>query len=383
MNKEPIYLDYAAATPLDTQVFKVMEPYFVRYFYNPSANYQPSRQVHQAIEVARSNVAEILGSRPAELVFTSGATESNNLAIKGVHDAFPKGEIITSAIEHESLQVPAEKAGAKQVSVDKYGIINLQELASKINGKTVLLSVMLVNNEIGSVQPLREIAVLVNIERKKRLKAGDKMPIYLHTDATQAANFFDLHVSRLGVDLMSLNSGKIYGPKQTGLLYVRAGVVIAPQILGGGQEFGQRSGTQNAAGIIGFSKALQIAQQMRAEEVSRLKQLQSEFEEGLERINSTIFINGGRNRTPHIVSATFPGQDNERLMIELDERGIVAAVGSACSASSEEASHVLKAIGLSDDDARSTLRFSMGRQTTKKHIQRTLQVLANLIEPSR
>ncbi|MBX4199666.1 cysteine desulfurase [Candidatus Saccharibacteria bacterium] len=383
MKKEQIYLDHAAATPLDKQVFQVMEPFFSRYFYNPSASTQSSRRVHQAIEVARSNVANILGSRPAELIFTSGATESNNLVVKGIREAFPKGEILISAIEHESVQVPAEKAGAKKIPVNGKGVIDLSALASMISKKTVLASVMLVNNEIGSVQPLREIATLVELERKRRLKSGDKTPIYLHTDATQAANFFDLHVSRLSVDMMSLNGGKIYGPKQTGLLYVRTGVNLAPQILGGGQEFGQRSGTQNAAGIVGFAKAFELAQQMRAEQVKKLKQLQAEFEEGLERISPHIFINGGKQRAPHIVSASFPGQDNERLMIELDERGIIVAVGSACSASSEEPSHVLQAIGLSDDDARSTLRFSMGRQTTKKQIQKTLRILEDVIKPSR
>lgn len=383
MNKELIYLDYAAATPLDKEVLKLMEPFFSRYFYNPSATNESSRRVHQAIEVARSNVANILGSRPAEIIFTSGATESNNLAVKGIHEAFPKGRILISAIEHESLQAPAEKAGADKIPVNEQGIIDLKVLASKINSSTVLISVMLVNNEIGSVQPLREVAALIEAERKKRHKKGDKTPIYLHTDATQAVNFFDLHVSRLGVDLMSLNGGKIYGPKQTGLLYVRAGVSLAPQILGGGQEFGQRSGTQNAAGIIGFAKALELAHKIRAEQAKRLRQLQQEFEEGLGKISPDILINGGKNRAPHIISATFAGCDNERLMMELDERGVVVAVGSACSASSEEPSGVLKAIGLSDEAARSTLRFSLGRQTTKKQITKTLKILNDLVKSSR
>lgn len=371
-----IYLDYAAATPMDPAVAKVMEPYLSQQFHNPSATYLAGRSARAALEKSRAAVARIFGVRPAEIVFTAGATEANNLAVTGVAKRFPKTEILASSIEHDSVLVPARELNAKMLPVSKHGIIDLENLRKKISNKTVLVSVMLVNNELGSIQPIRQISELIKAERLKRAANNNKLPIYLHTDATQAANWLDLHVSRLGADLMSINGGKIYGPKQTGVLFVKAGVGLVPLIMGGGQEFGVRSGTENVAGCVGLSKALEISQLCRVEEAKRVSELRELFITGLQKSLPQVVINGSpKTSAPHIVSATFPGADNERLMMELDEAGVQAAVGSACSASSDEPSHVLRAIGLDEATAQSTLRFSFGRATTKANISKTVSLL--------
>ena len=380
MANKNIYLDYAAATPMDKRVLLAMEPYFSTEFYNPSATYLVARAVGVDIEQARAKIAGLLGSRPGEIIFTSGATEANNLAIRGVAEAHPDGQILVSAIEHASVLAPAEHLKAKQIPVSTKGIVDLGWLGKNISAKTMLVSVMLVNNELGSVQPLHEIAELIKTERKSRQSSRNKLPIYLHTDAAQAANFFDLHVSRLGVDLMSVNGGKLYGPKQTGFLYVRAGTSLTAQIMGGGQEFGKRSGTENVAGIMALAEAFAIAQKTKALEVVRTKQLLGQMSRGLEKIFPAVQINGSaKHRAPHILSASFEGFDNERLMIELDERGIQVAVGSACSASDDEPSHVLSAIGLPESAAQATLRFSFGRQTSPSDIEKTLSTLQTLV----
>lgn len=374
-----IYLDYAAATPMDSGVRRAMEPYFTDEFYNPSATYLAGRAAQNNMEKIRHDVSAALGARPAEIVFTAGATEANNLAIQGVMRRFPEGEVLVSAIEHESVLAPARLFKHKEIPVDHKGIIDLARLAKMIGPKTVLVSVMLVNNELGTIQPIGEIAKILNKLSISRKTGGNQRPLYLHTDTAQAANFLDLHISRLGADLMSLNGGKIYGPKQSGILYVKVGVRLAPLVLGGGQEFGLRSGTENLAAAAGFAEALRLAQQQRQAETKRLSRLRNFFESELQKNLPRVIINGARlRRAPHLISATFPGLDNERLMMELDERGIQCAVGSACSAGRGEASHVLAAIGLSGAAARSTLRFSLGRLTTKTDITTTLNALAEL-----
>lgn len=241
-----------------------------------------------------------------------------------------------------------------------------------INKKTVLVSIGLVNNEIGTVQPLRQMSVLLEQNRKKR---KNSLPLYFHSDAAQAPCYQDFHVSRVGIDLMSLNGGKIYGPKQTGALYVKAGVGLKPLILGGGQEMNLRSGTENVANCVGLAAALKKAVELRKTESDHADSLRRLFIEGLAQIPSSAVNSPAKNCSPHIINVRFNGMDNERLMMELDEAGIQVAVGSACSASSNEPSHVLKAIGLTDGEARSSLRFSFGRQTTKADIMASLKQL--------
>jgi cysteine desulfurase len=379
-----IYLDYAAATPLDPEVLKTMKPYFTDQFYNPSATYLAARAVRNDLESARRQIVGLLGARPAEVIFTAGATEANNLAIQGIMRRFPDSEVLVSAIEHQSVLEPARLFKNKEIPVDPSGLIILNKLSNLINDKTVLVSIMLVNNELGTIQPLREISQILEKIRNQRRAKGNNLPLYLHTDAAQAGNHLDLHVSRLGVDLMSLNGGKIYGPKQSGVLYFKTGINLQPLIVGGGQEFGLRSGTENVAFAAGLAKALEIAQQKRPIESKRLLELRQSFESQLRRLLPEAVVNGSKNhRAPHVLSVTLPGIDNERLMMELDERGIQCAVGSACSASREEASHVLAAIGLSQDAARSTLRFSFGRFTRQSDLEKTLKQLVLLTAHNR
>lgn len=374
-----IYLDYAAATPLDPAVEAAMKPYWRQKFYNPSATYLAGRGIAADIAQARASVARQLGAKPSEIIFTAGGTESDNLAINGVMQRFPNAKLLVSAIEHEAVLQAAESYAHEIIPVTDKGFVDTKSLAQRIDDTTVLISVMYANNEIGTIQPLRQVADTIKQVLTDRRQRGNPLPLLLHADASQAANYLDLHVSRLGVDLMSLNGGKIYGPKQTGALYVKAGLNLAPQIKGGGQERGLRSGTENVAGIIGFAKALEIAQILRPTELKRLQQLQTNFIKQLQASIPSVAINGGNQRLPNNVHVTIPGTDNERVMMQLDEQGIVCAVGSACSASNEEPSHVLKAIGLTDAAAQASLRFSMGRKTTQKELVTTVRALQTIV----
>ena len=375
-----IYLDYAAATPLDPQVLSAMQPFLTTEFYNPSANYSAGRLVRAALDAARRQVAEVLGARPSEIVFTAGGTEANNLAIHGVMRQYPAANIVTSALEHSATLKPAADYPTKIVAAQADGVMSPAAVAAAIDDETVLVSIMYANNEIGTVQPLRAIAQLVAAARKQRLKAGNQLPLLLHTDACQAPNYLDMHAARLGIDLMSLNGSKVYGPKQSGALFIKAGVVLQPLIQGGGQERGLRSGTENIAGAVGFASALQLAQQQKTTESNRLQALQKTFIEQLEIGLPTVQINGSRrHRLPNNVHLTIPGIDNERLLMQLDEQGIMAAAGSACSASSQTASTVLAALGLSEAAARSSIRFSFGRQTTAAQLEQVVKVLTELL----
>lgn len=377
MSIQTIYLDYAAATPMDPKVLKAMEPYFSDKFFNPSATYLAAKDVNKDIQNARGTVARQLGARPSEIIFTAGGTEANNLAIHGIMQKYPGKNVVLSVIEHESVLMPAESYEHKLAPVLADGVIDLPKLTKLIDDDTVLVSVMYANNEIGTIQPIHEISKIIENIKDRRQKNGNKTPLFFHTDACQAAAYLDLHVSRLGADLMTINGGKIYGPKQSGALFVKTGTTLQPQILGGGQEWGVRSGTENVAGIIGLGIALDLVQTRRHAEVKRLQALQQHFFGLIQQHVPEAVINGtGKNRLPNNVHLTFPGQDNERLMMELDERGIICAVGSACSASSEEPSHVLKAIGLSDAQAQASLRFTMGHSTTISDIEKTVATLA-------
>lgn len=374
-----IYLDHAAATPLDDEVLQTMQPFFAAQFYNPSANYMAAQQVRSRLEQARADVASVLGARASEIIFTAGGTESDNLAIAGIMAQYPEANVVVSAVEHDAVLEPARLFDCRVAAVDPHGVIDIDGLVSKLNDTTVLVSIMYANNEVGSIQPIRQIAQRIQRIRDDRRRAGNTLPLYLHTDACQAANYLDLHVARLGVDLMTLNGGKIYGPKQSGALYVSHTVELAPLIRGGGQERGLRSGTENVAGAIGFAAALVKAQAERRLESERLSKLQKAAFDLIETKLPSAVINGSRkHRLSNNIHLTLPGHDNERLLVELDERGILAAAGSACSASDEEPSHVLRAMGLSDAEARSSLRFTMGRETTQADLERLVAVLADI-----
>ena len=379
---QTIYLDYAAATPIDPKVIAAMQPYYSDKFYNPSATYNAARQVSKDLDAARAKVAHWLGSKSSEVIFTAGGSEANNLAIHGIMRQHPDANIVISSIEHESVLAAAHRYDCREVAVKPDGTIDLVDLEKKIDENTVLVSVMYANNEIGTIQPLRDVYEIIFKKRSDRSSQITNpqsliLPLYFHADACQSANYLDLNVARLGVDLFTLNGGKIYGPKQSGALFVKGGTKLQPLIDGGSQERGLRSGTENVAGAIGFSVALDLAQNMRHAETERIRTVQQEFLKLIGQEIPTAIINGSlKRRLPNNVHATLPGKDNERLLIQLDEAGVQAAAGSACSASSEEPSHVLKSIGLRDIEAQASIRFTLGRQTTIEMIRRTVELLS-------
>ena len=359
-----VYLDYAAATPLDKRVLEAMHPYLTADFYNPSALYHPARRVKQALEAARAQVAQVLGAKPPEIIFTAGATESINLALRGLPGA--NGEIVTSAVEHEAVVAAAKASGHKVVvcPVEPSGLIDLSQLEKLLNQNTVALSIGYANSETGTIQPLAKIAKMIKTAVK-----GFGHPIYFHSDATQAANYLDLHVNRLGVDLLTLNGAKIYGPKQTGCLYIKSGVALQPLIYGGGQENGLRSGTENVAGIIGFAKALELASQLRAKETGRQQQLRDYFWHALNPQLSGVQLNGDRaQRLPNNLNISIKKVNGETLVHYLDQKGVMVATGAACSANKDTPSPVLAAMGLGPDQIDSSLRITLGRPTTKSQV---------------
>lgn len=374
-----IYLDNAAATPIDSRVLAAMMPYFSDEFYNPSAAYLAARQVRADVEEARHTLAKTIGARSAEIILTAGATESINLALGGVD-----GRIVTTAIEHSAVLETARARGGRILPVDVGGRINLDELRRVLTDDVVIVSVGYVNSETGIVQNIRQIAEAVRAVRAEREQRGVGTPLYLHTDASQAAGLFDLNVSRLGVDLMTLNAGKCYGPKQVGLLYIRAGVQLKPLIRGGGQEMGLRSGTENVTGIIGFAKALELAEKLRGSEVKRLSGLRNMLKQYLVEHLPDVKINeSSKANSPAILNMSVAGVDGERVVFALDERGVQAATGSACAANKGLRSHVLTALGLDDASVDGSLRISMGRFTTADDIEAAGKVIVDVINEQR
>ena len=377
-----VYLDYAAATPLSKKALQAMMPYLTTDFYNPSALYWEATKLNREKEQFRAKVASVLGAKPVEVIFLSGGSEANNLAIKGLMDAHPGSNITTSAIEHKSVLVPARQYQHKILQVDAKGRININSLLSLIDDSTVLISIILASNEVGVIQPLAKVREIINQVREERLKQGNQLPLYLHTDASQAGNYLSLAVTRLGVDLMTVNGGKIYGPKQSGILYVKSGIKLNAQITGGGQELGSRAGTESLANIAGFSVALDEAQQKRANQFKKAKKLQLSLINQLKQ-NPKITFNGDyKTRLPNNVNITISGVDGERLVMELDNLGFMVATGTACTASDDEPSYVLQAMGISKQDAASSLRITIGRQTTEDEISEFARTLLNLIETS-
>lgn len=379
MNKS-IYLDYAAATPLDPRVFKVMQPYFTEHFYNPSALYLASRSVKAALNEARTQVAKLLTARPAEIIFTAGGTEANNICIRGVMEQYPGKRVLISTIEHESVRETAGEYACGEIGVDKNGLLDSVDLVSQLDDDVVLISVILASNEIGTIQDLRSISEIIANTKKDRRTRGVKTPLYFHTDATQAAAYLNLSPKIYGVDFMTINGGKIYGPKQSGILYVCSGSTLKPIITGGGQEKNLRSGTENVAACIGFAMALNIAQKSTKSESERLTNLRDWLRMELEKLSKGIVFHGHKvKRLPNHLSFAIPGKDNERLVMELDELGFMVATGSACSAAKTEASHALQAMGVNKELAQSTLRLTLGRQTTKAEINSFIKTLTSLL----
>lgn len=378
----PIYLDYAAATPIDEAAKAAVQPFFSNKFYNPSAVYQAARDVRKALESARGMVADVLGCKDQEVIFTAGGSEANNLAVAGIMQQYPGANIVVSSIEHESVLEPANQFQRRVAPVSSKGIIDLTELEKNIDENTVLVSVMYANNEVGTIQPIKEISAIIQKKRLLRSAHSSRpLPLYLHTDACQAANYLDLQVARLGVDLMTLNGGKIYAPKQSGVLYVRSGIDLEPLIRGGGQENSLRSGTENTGSQIAFATMLHKVQSDRKSEAYRLEQIKENIIATLSQNNKSISLNGStQKRLPNNINILIPNTDGERLLMELDTVGVMVATGSACSASNDQPSHVLLAMGLSAKEASASLRITLGRQTTDADAATAVKKILQTVE---
>jgi cysteine desulfurase len=365
-----IYLDYAAATPVDSRVIDAMQPFWADAFYNPSSSYLAAKAVRERLDDARAQVAHWLGAKPREVIFTAGATESINLAIHGVMRAYPNGHIVTSSIEHDAVLAAAKAYSYTLAPVLPDGTVDIVALKKIITDQTVLVSVAIANNEIGTIQPLREVALAVAEIRRLRQLKNNELPLYLHTDASQGACYLDIHASRLRVDLLTLNGGKMYGPKQSGVLFVKTGTHLQPLVVGGGQEFGLRSGTENVAASIGLATALDIAQSERKEAIVKTAALRDELQREIVAAFPEVVVNGSKKRRlPNNLHLSWPGLDGERLLMLLDERGIMASTGSACAANKGTASHVLIACGLDEPAIQGSLRLTIGRNTTPEEIK--------------
>jgi cysteine desulfurase len=366
-----IYLDHAAATPLSSEVLAAMQPYFSDAFYNPSSPYAPAVTVRHEYEAAKARLAACIGAKPAELVMTAGATESINLAIRGVG-----GHVVTSATEHESVLAAARRGEHTIVGVTSKGRVEPEAIRRALRPDTQLVSIALANGEIGTIQPLNEIAAVIREERAKRQESGSKVPLHLHSDASQGAGLLDIHVARLGVDLLTVNAGKIYGPKQVGLLWADRSLQLHPQIVGGGQERGLRSGTENVAGVIGFAAALDIAERRRKAESERLGRLRDKLEAQLvDALPQSVISGDSHRRLPSHLHISFPGIDGERLVFALESKGILVSTGSACAANRGTRSHVLTAIGLPPEVADGSLRLSLGRLSEESTMERAGSII--------
>lgn len=369
-----IYLDYAATTPLDPRVLKAMKPYLSEKFGNPSSIHQYGQATRKAIDEAREICKRLIGAFSIhEVIFTGSGTESCNTAIFGAAFAGKKKHIVVSAIEHPAVLEPArylrDNFGFKltEVKPSEEGVLSAEDIAAAITDDTCLVSVMYVNNEIGTIQPIKKIA-----------KICRERGVIFHTDACQAPGYLDINVEHLGVDLMTLNGSKVYGPKGVGLLYVRQGIKITPHIFGGGQEFRMRGGTENPALIYGFAKALELTLKDSQKEAAREEKLRDKLLNELLKLD--LKINGSmEKRLPNNINLQVSGISGESLVMRLDMEGLAASSGSACSSGKTEPSHILLALGQSQTQALESLRLTLGRQTTDSEIKAALKILKQVI----
>ena len=370
-----IYLDHAAATPVDKKALLSMVPYFADQFFNPSSPYLPANHVRDHYEYAKGQIAHTIGAKGADLVITSGATEATNLAFTAATVAMEHAvapEILILATEHASVRAAAITTGAKvvEIKVGRTGLIDLNDFRRKLTGNTVFVSVALVNNELGTIQPLAEIAEIIRAERARRLSAQDVTPLYFHSDASQALNCLDVNVARLGVDLLTISSAKIGGPKGVGALYVGHGIKLKPLIAGGGQEAGLRSGTENVPGVIGFAAAAVSAKEHTNGNRKKYENLAGILRAELEKaVVSPLFLHDKKHHLASFVPVSFPGIDAERLIYKLEEQEVYLATGAACAANKGTKSHVLTAAGLSDAEIAGSLRITLGPLNTEDDMQ--------------
>ncbi|MFH1990470.1 MAG: cysteine desulfurase family protein [Patescibacteria group bacterium] len=388
-----IYLDHAATTPVDKEVLKAMMPYFSEKFGNASSVHSFGQEAIAAVDQAREKIAKYFNCGFAEIIFTGSATEANNLAIKGLALSLPnyaiaensndynKFHIISTKIEHESVLESLkelEKAGHEvtYLPVDKEGLIKISDIEKAIKDTTILISIIYANNEIGTIQPIKEIGKLLEKINKKRLE-NKLSKIYFHTDAVQALNYLECRPDWLKVDLLTFSGHKIYGPKGIGGLYVRKGISLLPVISGGGQEFGLRSGTENISSIVGLAKAVELALENKEKNYKKIFNLRNQLLKDIIKDNKiAVNINSPRgNCLPSILNIRFSGINNETLIIALDQAGVAVSAGSACSSRALAASHVLTALGLTQKQAKESIRISIGKNTTKQEIKKAIRII--------
>ena len=372
-----IYLDYAAATPLSEKAKRAMLPYFDERFFNPSAAYLPATETRREYEQAKADIAHVIGAKAADLVMTSGATEANSLVFASISD---DAEVLISAIEHPSILENAKQKNYQTITVDEFGRINLDDLRAKITPKTQLVSICLASSELGTIQPLSDIARIIADERTRRAFAGEKTPIYFHSDASQGLGLMEVKVSRLGVDLLTINAAKVYGPKGIGALYVGHNVRLKPQSHGGGQELGLRSGTENVPATIAFAAAILDAEKHLYGERKRLADLRTKFKKLLaEKVEGVEFLGKEKTQLSNFMPISIPGLDAERLIFALEEYEVYVSTGAACAASKGEKSPTLKAIGLNDAQIAGSLRITLGRPTGEEDVEKAAEAIAQVI----
>jgi cysteine desulfurase len=378
-----VYLDNSATTPVDPRVVEAMLPYLTEKYGNASSVHHFGQEARGAVDRARREVAALVGARPNEIVFLSGGTEANNLAIRGVAEAFEERgrHLITSQIEHSSVRGicdALEKRGWEVTRLPVYedGIVRPKDVRSALRPDTVLISLMLANNEIGTIQPIGEIGALVREER-----ARGNRHLWLHTDAVQAAGRMPVDVEELGCDLLSMSAHKLYAPKGVGALFVRRGVRLVTQNVGGHQERERRAGTESVAGIVAFGAAARYALEELGERTAHLRRLRDHFEAGIEARVEGIVFNGDREkRLPHLSNLSFRFIEGEGLLINLDLQGVAVSTGSACSSGSLEPSPVIRALGRDDELSRGSIRFSFGKDNTMEDVEYVLEVLPRAVE---
>jgi cysteine desulfurase len=373
-----IYLDNAASTQIHEDVLNSMLPFLKEQYGNPSSIHRYGRLTRKAIHKARKQIASLINADPAEILITSGGTESNNTVLSGISSQFPSSQIITSSIEHDAILEPCKKLNSNgfqvdYLPVDNFGMVDTSDLQNIISEKTSLVSVMFGNNEVGTIQPIAKIA-----------KICDENKVLFHTDAVQAVGKLPIDVKKLGIDLLSISSHKLHGPKGIGALYIKDGVKMDPIILGGGQEFRLRSGTENVASIVGFGQACEIAQNNLVENTISIKKLQSLLvKRVLDEIPQVTFNGHLESRLSNNAHFTFLGVNGEDLIIKLDEYEIAASTGSACSVNTQKASHVLESMGFSLEQITGSLRLTVGIFNTENEINETVNILKKVVEELR
>ncbi len=394
-NKKSIYLDHSATTPVDKAVLKAMLPYFSQTYGNPSSLHSFGQTASVAVDHSRKNISGFLNCEPSEIIFTSGATEADNLAIFGVINILLKNSqgkklhVITSAIEHPAVLESFHKLEAMGVEVSylpvkKNGVVNLETFKKAVKNNTVFVSIMYVNSEVGSVQPIREIGKVIEKINWQRVKQNNKNKIYFHTDAVQALNFLNCDIKFLRVDLLSLSGHKIYGPKGVGALFVKTSTPISGLQLGGHHEKNLRSGTLNVPGIVGLAAAIKLLAKNQIEDNKKIAKLRDKFVALIKRKIAKIIINTDiKNSTPSHANISFVGAEGESILIALDLEGLAVSTGSACASASLKASPVLKAMGVKDEIAHSTIRFTFGKNNTAGEIDRVLRILPSIIKKLR